>query len=40
VEDDDHSEEALAGNMERIGESLVLEGGGMSHVDLGGGPRW
>jgi hypothetical protein len=34
VEDDDSSEEALAG------EGVVLEGGGVSRVDRGGRPMW
>jgi hypothetical protein len=40
AEDNDHREEALAGDMECVGEGLILEGGVVSRVDLGGGPRW
>jgi hypothetical protein len=40
AEDNDHSEEALAGDMECTGEDHVLEGGDMSCVDQRAGPRW
>jgi hypothetical protein len=40
AEDNDHSEEALAGDMECTGEDHVLEGGDMSRVDQRAGPRW
>jgi hypothetical protein len=39
VEDDDNSEEALAGNMEGTGNNLFRDSGGMSCVDCRGESR-